>query len=232
LLAFHPLIQLSLSIEVYHKGAALVKKTIDPVTNAPLTTISLFSKSVSVLLTNGIPLYGVFHNGWNSFVLILLFIAEGVIVFLTDVIKKPFIKSKEQNKVLFFEFVFIFFFGFFAILIFGRDEDSTDLLMTMRTSFGAAQSLPLWSVAGILVMRLVRTAQELMEAGVFGTGSRQKLYFNGGGWMFLLFFLCMTAPFIADKSPNPMAGLIAVIVLKSFGELFALWAQRIEKAIK
>jgi hypothetical protein len=210
----------------------LAQKTIDPVTNTQNTTLSLFSKSVSVLLTNFIPLYGVFHNGWNSFVLILLFIAEGVIVFLTDLIKKPFIKSKEQNKVLFFEFVFIFFFGFFAILIFGRDENSTDLLMTIRTSFQAAKSLPLWSVAGILIMRLVRTAQELLEAGVFGTSGRQKLYFNGGGWMLLLFFLCMTAPFIADKSPNPMAGLIAVIVLKSFGELFALWAQRIDKALK
>jgi len=43
------------------------------------------------------------------------------------------------------------------------------------------------------------------------------------------FFLVMTPPFIADKSPNPMAGLIAVIVLKTLGELFGVWAARIAK---
>jgi hypothetical protein len=210
----------------------LAKKLIDPVKATQGSTASLLSKSVTVMLTNCIPLYGVYHYGWSSFILILLFIAEGVIVFCTDLLKRPFINSNEQKKVLFFEFVFIFFFGFFAILIFGRAENSTDLLMTTRTSFQATKSLPLWSVASILVMRLLRTAQELLEAGIIGGNVRQKLYFNGGGWMFLLFFLCMTAPFIADKSPNPMAGLFAIILLKSLGELFALWAQRIDRAIK
>ena len=210
----------------------MAKKTIDPMQAMTQSVPALLSKSVTVLLTNAVPLFGVYHYGWSSFTLILLFISEGIIVFFTDLIKKPFIRSKEQNKVLFFEFVFIFFFGFFAILIFGRDENSADLLQTIRSSFQAAGSLPLWSVAGILVMRLVRTVQELLEAGVFTGRARQKLYFNGGGWMLLLFFLCMAAPFIADKSPNPVAGLIAVIVLKSAGELFALWAQRIDKALK
>ena len=78
-------------------------------------------------------------------------------------------------------------------------------------------------------MRLVRTFQEFLEAGILGGRIKQILYFNGGGWMFLLFFLCISAPFIADKSPNPMAGLIVIIVLKSLGELFAIWAQRILK---
>jgi len=43
----------------------------------------------------------------------MLFIVEAVIVFFTDLIKRPFIKSAQQNKVLFFEFVFIFFFGLY-----------------------------------------------------------------------------------------------------------------------
>jgi len=210
-------------------SAFRLRKNIDPVETMQLSTPALISRTVTVMLTNLIPLYGVWHHGWNSFNLIVLFVVEGVVVFLMDLLKRPFMKIKDESKILFFEFVFIFFFGFFAILIFGRDEDSTDLVMTIRTSFQAARALPLWPVLAILLMRLLRTGEELLAAGVFPGRGRQTLYFNGGGWMLLLFFLVMTAPFIADKSPNPMAGLIAVIVIKTLGEIFAVWAHRIAK---
>jgi hypothetical protein len=36
----------------------------------------------------------------------------------------------------------------------------------------------------------------------------------------------MTAPLIADKNPNAMAGLIVIIALKVLGEVFAVWAHR------
>ena len=44
--------------------------------------------------------------------------------------------------------------------------------------------------------------------------------------MLQLFLLVMLAPFIADKSPNPMAGLAAVIALKTMGEVSVVWIQR------
>jgi len=201
----------------------------DPV---QLSIPALCWRSLTVMMTNLIPFYSVWQYGWSSFTLILLFIAEAVIVFLMDLIKRPYMKQKEHQKVLFFEFVFIFFFGFFAILIFGREDSSTDLLMTIRSSFQAVKSLPLWTVAGILVLRLIRTLQELLEAGAFSGSRRGPLYYVGGAWMLLLFFLCMTAPFIADRSANPTGGLVAIIVLKTLGELFGVWAQRIDRAIK
>jgi hypothetical protein len=158
-----------------------------------------------------------------------LFIAEGAIVVLMDSIKRFFIPKNMQKGVLVFEFVFLFFFGFFTILIFGRNVRSSDLLETIRSSFQAAKVIEFRPVVGILVMRLSRTIQELMASGVFGSGSRQPLVYNGGGWMLQLFFLVMIAPFIADKSPNPTAGLIAIIVFKTVGEVFILWARRITK---
>jgi hypothetical protein len=193
-------------------------------------TTALFYRSFMVVLTNLIPLYGVWRLGWSSFLLILLFIIEGAIVFIMDLIKRRWVTVKEKQKILFFEFVFIKFFGFFAILIFGRDEAAMDLVQTTRSAFHAARALPLWPVLGILVTRLFRMGEELMAAGVFYGKPKRKLYFNGGGWMLLLFFLVMTAPFIADKSPNPAAGLVAVIVLKILGEIFGVWAERIAKA--
>ncbi|HNW60868.1 MAG TPA: DUF6498-containing protein [bacterium] len=205
------------------------RKELKPPKADQISIAVLLYRSCMVLLTNLIPLYGVWRLGWNSFILILLFIIEGAIVFIMDLIKRPWVKVKEKKKVLFFEFIFITFFGFFAILIFGRDEAAMDLVATTRSSFKAAAALPLWPVLGILLGRLLRTGEELLQAGLFRGREGQPLYFNGGGWMLLIFFLVMTAPFIADKSPNPMAGLIAVIVLKTLGELFGVWAARIVK---
>jgi len=182
-----------------------------------------------IIITNMIPLYNVWYHDWNSFRLILLFVAECAIVVLMDSIKSFFIPKKVQKGVLFIEIVFLFFFGLLTILIFGRDKNSSDLLETTRSSFQAAKVIQFWPVVGIFVMRLSRTIQELMASGVLGGGIRQPLFYSGGGWILLLFFLVMLAPFIADKSPNPMAGLIAIIVLKTLGEIFMLWAQRISK---
>lgn len=205
---------------------------IDPVEHVQLSIPALISRSMMVLLTNLVPVYGVWHYGWNSFTVILLFIVEGVIVLFTDVIKRLLHVQKAARGVLFFEFVFIFFFGMFAILIFGRDENSADLVETFKSAYQSAKILPLWPVVSIFIMRLIRTAQELAGAGIMGGHIRQKVYYSGGGWMFLLFFLVMTAPFIADKSPNPYAGLIALIILKSLGEIFAVWAPRITAKMK
>ncbi len=186
----------------------------------------LLLQSLAIIITNTIPLYNVWYNGWNSFRLILLFVAEGAIVVIMDSIKRFFIPKNTQKGVLVFEFIFFIFFGFFAILIFGRDVNSPDLLETVRSSFQAAKVIQFWPVVCILAMRLSRTIKELMASGVLGGGSRQPLFYSGGGWMLQLFFLVMIAPFIADKSPNPMAGLIAIIVLKTLGELFMLRAQK------
>ncbi len=185
-------------------------------------------QSVMIIITNMIPLYNVWYHGWSSFNLILLFIAEGAIVVLMDSTKHFFMPKDRQEGVLVFEVVFLFFFGFFAILVFGRDKNSSDLLETIQTSFQAAKVIQFWPVVCILVMRLSRTIQELMASGVLG-GGRKPLLYSGGGWVLQLFFLVMLTPFIADKSPNPMAGLIAIIVLKTLGEVSMPWVQRITK---
>jgi len=206
-------------------------KEIDPVERMQQSISALLSRSLNVIFTNLIPVYGILRYGWDSFIVILLFIAEAIVVFSTDVIKYVMQPKKKSRNILFFEFVFIFFFGFFAILIFGREASSDNLFTTVRTAFQAAGSLPLWPIIGILIMRLLRAGQEVVSAGFFSGNGSRPLVFNGGGWMLLLFFLVMLGPFIADKSPNPTAGVMALVVLKTLGELFEVWAQRINAAI-
>ena len=183
-------------------------------------------QSLAIIITNVIPLYYVCYHQWSSFNLILLFLAEGAIVVLMDSIKHFFMPKNTQKNVLVFEYIFILFFGFFAIMVFGRDENSSDLLETIQSSFQAARVIQLRPVLGILVMRLYRTIQELRVSGVLGGSSRQPLLYSGGVWVLQLFLLVMLAPLIADKSPNPMAGLIAIIVLKTLGEVSMLWVLR------
>lgn len=206
-------------------------KEIDPVERMQQSTSALLSRSLTVILTNLIPIYGVVHYGWDSFIVIVLFIAEAVVVFFTDVIKYGLQPKKKSRAILFFEFVFIFFFGFFAILIFGRETSSDNLLTTIRTAFQSIGSIPIWPIIGILAMRLLRTVQEVMTAGYLSGSGVRPLVFAGGGWMLLLFFLVMLGPVIAAKSPNPTAGVIALVVLKTLGELFEVWANRLSAAI-
>jgi len=215
------------------RAASMVKKSkeIDPVERTQQSIGALLSRSVNVIFTNLMPVYGIVRYGWDGFIVILLFIAEAIVVFFTDVIKYILQPKKKSRGILFFEFVFIFFFGFFAILLFGREASSDNLFTTVRTAFQAAGSLPLWPIIGILIMRLLRAGQEVVSAGFFSGNGSRPLVFNGGGWMLLLFFLVMLGPFIADKSPNPTAGVIALVVLKTLGELFEVWAPRMNAAM-
>jgi hypothetical protein len=177
-----------------------------------------------------IPLYNVWYRGYSSFRLILLFIAECAVLVLMDSIKSFFI-SKEQKGVLFFEIVFLVFFGLLAILIFGRDKNSSDLVETIQSSFQAVKVIQFGPVVGIIVMRLSRTFHELIASGVLGGKSRRPLAYSGGGNVLLLFFFVMTAPCIADKSPNTLGGLIAIVILKTLSEVTILWTQRAEKNV-
>ncbi len=66
---------------------------------APLTvpepTISAFIfRSLSIILSNIVPIYGVIHLGWDSAGLIILFVLEAILVLLSDTIKFHFIKKK------------------------------------------------------------------------------------------------------------------------------------------
>jgi hypothetical protein len=189
----------------------------------------LITRSIAVVLTNAVPLYGVIKLGWNTFALVLLFILEGVVVFFLDAVKCVFNKrNKKMKSILLFEFVFIFFFGFFAILVFGPYESLefavSDKFRLVKELFAGELQKPL---AAIVFMRLVRLVHDLADSGAFGGRVRQKLQLNGGGWMFLLFFAVMLAPLIARSGPNPFGGLAALVVLKTLGEVFGVWAVRI-----
>jgi hypothetical protein len=191
---------------------------------------SIIGRTITIMLTNAIPLIGVVRLGWNASALVLLFVSEGIVVLLTDIVKRRSGRiAAKQRPALFFEFVFIFFFGFFAMIAFGPYESLeaavTDRFRMIGALLSGELSKPLMAVA---FMRLVRLVHDLADSGVFGGQVRRKLQYDGGGWMLLLFFAVMCTPLIARSGPNPVAGLTALVVLKTLGEVIAVWVVRIK----
>jgi len=188
----------------------------------------LLSRSLSVLASNGIVLYGVAVFGWNRAGVVLLFVLEGVIIFLLDVVRSRVSRDKRALRGnLFFEGVFILFFGFFALIVFGPYE-SLEAMITdgFKVLFRLAVEVR-FAVFAILFFRLVQLGQDLFAAGIFGGQVKRPLLLQGGGWMLLLFFAVMLAPLISRTGPNPGGGLIALVALKTGGELLAVWGDRL-----
>jgi hypothetical protein len=99
----------------------------------------------------------------------------------------------------------------------------TDRFRLVRALFSGELRKPLVAVV------FMRLAHDLVDSNAFGGRVRRKLRLDGGGWMFLLFFAVMCAPFLARSGPNPMGGLAALVVLKTLGEVLAVWAARIKQ---
>ncbi len=201
------------------------------------STGKLVLDCLTVLIINAIPMYGVFFRGWDGFSLILLYICEGLIVWVTDILKfsvkntgitldKNFKKS--GSTILGFEFIFITFFGAFALIAFGPRESAS---LVLSETFIPVKDLILtelkWPLAGILIFRCQKLFQDYVAAGGFGRSASIPLCHAGGGWMILLFAVVMLVPFISGGDANPRAGLAAIVTLKTVGELFGVWAVRL-----
>lgn len=199
------------------------------------STWDLIGQTVMVVLTNAVPIYGVFKLGWHAFILVLMFILEGFVVLFSDAVKVALNKhpKRDTKVILFFEFVFIFFFGFFALVVFGpADMEGISIpakYRLVKSLFAAQLQTPLLFMIGF---RLLRLMKDLIAGGVFGDRYFKKpLQLSGGGWMLLLFMAVMLTPIIAKSGPNPLAGLAALVALKMLGETFGVWVEKIASKI-
>jgi hypothetical protein len=206
-------------------------------------TWRLIGDSAGVILTNAVPAVGVIYWNWPAFNLVVLYILEGLVVLFFDHLKsalkrragrldttlEPSKSSKSSRPsspgLLFFETAFILFFGAFALMVFGPSEEFGAGFVEMGRLLASDLKYPFLL---LLAFRAARFLKDLLGAGVFGGETKRPLALSGGGWMFLLFFAVMLAPLVAGKGPNPRGGLFALVLLKTAGELFAVWAVMID----
>jgi hypothetical protein len=182
------------------------------------------SRTVGVLAGNGVTLYGVLAWGWNKNAVILLFILEGLVYLGEDAVRVACAPNRPALKgVYVFEFVFILFFGFFALLVFGPYESLEAAIGDGFARVGRLCIEVRIALLVILASHLYHLGRELAASGVIGRRPRQALHLHGGPWALLLFAACMLAPLVARSGPNPMGGLAALVGLKIAGELLAVW---------
>jgi hypothetical protein len=110
-----------------------------------------------------------------------MFILEGVAVLFTDSIERLFDKGGKETKVFFvIECVFILFYGFFALLVFGPYDSLQSAVDDCFRRQRALISGELRnSLAALVFLRLVRLGQDLADSGVFGGKVRRKLQLVG-----------------------------------------------------
>jgi hypothetical protein len=195
-----------------------------PLSHAPGSLWDRISRTVAVLAANGIVLYGVLAQDWDKNAVVLLFILEGIVYLLEDAVRVVCAPNKLALKgTFFFEFVFMIFFGFFALLVFGPYESLEAAIGDGFARVGRLCVEVRLALLVILASHLFHLGRELVTFGIIGRRPRLPLQLHGGAWAFLLFAACMLAPLVARSGPNPMGGLAALVGLKITGELLAVW---------
>ena len=191
---------------------------------APASIWNRISRTIGVLAGNGVALYGVLALGWNKNAVILLFILEGLVYLLEDAVRVVCAPNRPALKgAFFFEFVFMIFFGFFALLVFGPYESLEAAVGDGFARVGRLCVEVRLALLIILASHLYHLGRELVTSGVIGRRPRLPLQLHGGAWALLLFAACMLAPLVAQSGPNPMGGLAALVGFKIAGELLAVW---------
>jgi hypothetical protein len=195
----------------------------------PVTASTLVYRSFAALISLTASLYGIFVLGWDAAPLVLLFVLDGICVALTDIVRWAFMTDHARRQTtLVIELVFILFYGCFALLVFGPYPSLQEAVDDRFARIGAlvAHDIrgPLLAVVAGRVLRLV---QDLFAARTGANTKRRPLELIGGGMMLILFFAVMAAPFVTRHGPNPVAGMAAITILKTVGELLDLWAPRL-----
>lgn len=194
----------------------------------------LILTSISVFITSGIAIYGVTARDWPPFSLLVLFLVEGFIVIGTDAVKLPFRHSglmieknfrKSGPMMFFFECIFMGLFGFIILMALGpRQSDSLVPGEVLVPALNLITGDLRWPVIFLLILRFQRLVQDFLAAGALSSDRSFPLSLSGGGWMLLLFFLGILMPFLASDEPDAFIGLIVLIILKTLGEIFGIWA--------
>ncbi|MBN2416664.1 hypothetical protein JXO52_12530 [bacterium] len=187
---------------------------------------TLLSRSLTVLLMSAVPVYGVLILGWDSVRLILLFLGEAAIILAADTLKILLRKDGKPGPDAFvIEVVFILFFGVFALLVYGPYDSLEQLILDrLGTVGGLVRGELARPLLIILVLRGVRLAADLWGRTHRRDAGRDVTALEGGPWAILLFLAVMAAPLVAADGPNPRAGLMVIVLLRTAGELIAVWS--------
>ena len=189
--------------------------------------------SVIVLLAANIaPLIEVIFFGWETFILLLLFWIENVIVGIINVLKMLTASSRGPDKhtakravIPFFCIhygIFTFVHGIFVFVVFGSmitGDGPFPSFSSLRELIGRSQLT--WAVLALFASHLISYFHNYLGKGEYKTTSLNELMAQPYGSVVLLHITIIFGGFLVMMLGSPVFGLVLLIGLKIYVDVMA-----------
>lgn len=190
----------------------------------------------TLLMANGIPLYGILMAGWDPAAVIVLYIFESIIIGLFHAGRMLVLSHKgEPNEkmqmgrvgmTLFFLFHYNFFIFVQSVLLFSLIEGSVDGIkqgFNLVHNFGLFLKEPyLISIYAFIGSQLVYTGREVFVTHPYETMGADRYMFLPYVRIFIQQFVVILGAFVYIMF-NSVAGIVVLLIIfKTFAEYMGL----------
>ena len=192
------------------------------------------SSSIAILIAlNALPLYGVLAWGWQSFDLIFLYWLENLIIGVFTVLRmvvRPYRHGVDLALPLFFVPFFTMHYGMFCLVhgsfifsLFGPDGLATAGLTSPLFNIWPVLHYNnlFWAAAGLLLLQLFDWLRDVRLHGL-GYTSARGLMVAPYRRIVVLHITILASGFALAALDEPVAGLIALVVLKTVFDIYHL----------
>jgi len=187
---------------------------------------------IALILVNLFPVFGVVFLGWQVFTVLFLFWTENVIIGVTNVIKMilaaPDEKFGHASKIVMIPFfcvhygMFTLVHGIFIFVLFGgffdKFADITNFPDALRVIFTPDLG---WAVLALAASHVVSLITNYIGKGEYKRSSLGLLMGQPYGRVIVLHLAIIFGGFLLSIFGSPVAGMVLLILLKTFIDLVA-----------
>ncbi len=187
---------------------------------------------ITLILVNLFPIFGVLFMGWQVFSILFLFWTENVIIGVVNVIKMalaaPDDKFGQGSKIFMIPFfcvhygMFTLVHGIFIFVLFGGFLDKFEDLTDFPDALGALFTADLgWAALALAASHIISLATNYIGKGEYKRASLGMLMGQPYGRVVVLHLTIIIGGFLLSIFGSPVAGMVLLILLKTFIDLMA-----------
>jgi hypothetical protein len=186
--------------------------------------------AITLILMNLVPVFGVLFMGWQVFTILFLFWTENVIIGVTNVIKMilaaPDDKFGQTSKIFMIPFfcchygIFTLVHGIFIFVLFGGFFDKFDTITNFPDAFRVLFTPDIgWAVLALAASHIVSLITNYIGKGEYKKSSLGLLMGQPYGRVVILHLTIIFGGFLVSIFGSPVAGMVLLILLKTFVDL-------------
>jgi hypothetical protein len=195
--------------------------------------------AILLIMVNLFPIFGVLFLGWQVFSVLFLFWTENVVIGVTNVIKMilaaPDDKFGWASKIFMIPFfcfhygMFTLVHGIFIFLVFGGFFDKFESIENISDALRVLFTGDLgWAILALAASHVVSLIINYIGKGEYKTASLGFLMGQPYGRVVILHLTIIFGAFLITIFNSPVAGIILLIILKTFIDLKAHLSQHID----